>query len=501
MRPKQIIIVGGGTAGWMCANLIAAKWSATGTKITVVESSKIGTLGVGEGSTPFLRNFFAQLNISEKQWMPACDATYKVGIAFPNWCKENHAGSYFHPFYSEIDSQLATEFFTACNQRREGFNCNSQPDHYFVTAYLAHQNKAPKRVQAAAVEVDYAYHFDATKLGLFLKQHALSLGVNLIDDEVTQVNSDAHKITSLITTNHGALNADFFIDCSGFKGLIIQQTLKETLIDYSAYLPNDCAVAIQSSTTDTNLIPSYTLSKGMKHGWRWSIPLQSRTGNGYVYCSDFVNAQDAEQELREEIKDFTSHALHLKWTPGRISQHWKQNCLAVGLSQGFLEPLEAPMLNIAQQTCEAFIDAMDTMHDWEQSRQALNLLINNMIDGTRDYLQAHYKLNSRDDTPYWIYNRENPNQSATLSDIIAAWSAKGRFEQSLLKHHQQLTYRKTSWYCLLAGMQHYPPATKTALRLSHKKQHRAQQQCQHLAALYSDHAHYLQTENMSFNDK
>lgn len=497
MRPKQIIIVGGGTAGWMCANLLAAKWASTGTQITLVESSSIGTLGVGEGSTPFLRTFFAQLNISEEQWMPACDATYKCGITFPNWCSEQANNSYFHPFYSEIDSQLVTDFFSACNQRREGFDCDSHPDHYFVTAYVAQQNKAPKLAQDAQSDIDYAYHFDATKLGLFLKNHGLSLGVKCIDDEVTKVNSGPLGIEALETTQNGILYADFFIDCSGFSGLLIQQTLGEQLIDYSGYLPNNRAVAIQSENAENSVLKSFTLSKGLKHGWRWSIPLQSRTGNGYVYCSDFVSEQAAEQELREEINDFESKALHLHWTPGRINQHWKQNCLAVGLSQGFLEPLEAPMLNIAQQTCEAFIEFVETLTNAEQSRQQFNLLINNMIDGTRDYLQAHYKLNSRTDTPYWVFNRENRVQSAALKDILSAWSISGVFEHSLARHQQLLTYKKTSWYCILAGMHHYSAPTKGALRLTRKKRQRAQQQCQQLAAQFIDQACYLAPKTIS----
>lgn len=491
MQPKHIIIIGGGTAGWMCANLFAHQWLSSGTKITVIESSQIGTVGVGEGSTPFLRQFFAKLNISENIWMPYCDATYKCGIAFPDWCASEQPKSYFHPFYSEIDSATVGDFFSSCNQRKEGFDCPSLPDDYFVTAYLAKQGLAPKTQNEQNTGIDYAYHFDAKKLGDFLRNHACGLGVNLIDDQVLSVESSESGIAALKTEQNGELRADLYIDCTGFKGLLIQQTLGETIQDYSAYLPNNRAVAISSRNSKANKLDSFTLSKGLKHGWMWSIPLQHRTGNGYVYCDQYLSKSEAEKALREELGQSDGEALHLSWTPGRITQHWKKNCLAVGLSQGFLEPLEAPMLNIAQQTIEAFIENFQQGDFSDKYQRRFNDTINNMIDGTRDYLQAHYKLATRTDSQYWLDSRNNPNLSDTLSAILHAWPKTTKFDETLSQHVEKLSYMKTSWYCILAGMGHFEQTTKPSLRLTRKKHQRAITNCEQLASKFLPQQRYL----------
>ena len=498
MQAKNIVIVGGGTAGWMCANLFAQRWAKTGTMITLIESDAIATVGVGEGSTPFLRDFFNTLNIAESQWMPACDATYKCGIAFPQWCESPAPNSYFHPFYSEIDSPVVQDFFTHCNQRRQGFDTPCHPDDYFVTAYLAAQNRCPIPLQKQSLGVDYGYHFDAEKLGQFLREHGQKIGVKRIEDKVLCVDvcadssgadNGSQRIAGLTLQKVGYLAADFFVDCTGFRGLLIQQALGESMLDYSSYLPNDRAVALASEHPNTDCIPSYTLSKGLDHGWMWSIPLQSRVGNGYVYSSDYLDAEQAENALRQEIGLQKDHqqgqALHLSWTPGRINQHWKSNCLAVGLSQGFLEPLEAPMLNLVQQTCEAFIEQIESGKPTAQAQTQFNQLINTLIDGTRDYLQAHYTLNSRTDTDYWCDNRNNKHISETLLAIIDGWQSEGSFDAVLAQHSRHLAYMKTSWYCLLAGMGVFSQAKKPGLRLMNKKHQRAQQHCQKLSERFA----------------
>ncbi len=498
MIPKKIIIVGGGTAGWMCASMLAKKWHAHAVQITLVESKKIGTIGVGEGSTPFLRQFFQSLNISEKEWMPACDATYKCGIAFPDWCGANAPKSYFHPFYSEIDSPLVNDFFNSCQQRREGYNSPCLPDDYFITAYLAQQNKAPYTPKNETLGVDYGYHFDAEKLGNFLSKYAQSLGVRHINDKVSAVKHLDNNIETISTEYHGILRGDLFIDCSGFNGLLIQKTLGETLTSYEKYLPNNRAVAIATQHDDTSQYGTYTLSKALESGWMWSIPLQSRIGNGYVYSSQYLSNEDAEQQLRKALDEYTAPALHLSWTPGRINQHWKGNCLAVGLSQGFLEPLEAPMLNLVQQTCEAYIEYSERFENNAETRSQFNHMINRFIDGTRDYLQAHYAVNSRNDSQYWIDNRNNTHQSTTLKSLINGWKSTESFDAVLARHCNELVYAKTSWYCLFSGMGHYHPHQKGELDLSNQKWQNAKNHCQNLAdkfvnqsALFSPSLEYV----------
>lgn len=479
MIPKSIVIVGGGTAGWMTANLMMHHWQDLGVNITLIESSEIGTIGVGEGSTPFLRYFFETLGIQEKQWMPLCDATFKCGIGFPDWC--NHEGNkhYFHPFYNEIDNQTAVDFMQSCQHRRQGFDTPCLPDDYFATAHLAYQNKAPYDAAKKPIGVDYGYHFDAAKLGAFMAQHAIKLGVERIIDTVDTVYKNAESIRSIETKNHGQFDADLFIDCSGLSGLLIQQTLSEKLISYQDYLPNNRAVAIGTSHDEINGLGSYTVSKGLSAGWMWQIPLQSRVGNGYVYSDKYLTNEQAEQELRQALNNYDSPALHLKWTPGRIENHWKANCLAVGMSQGFLEPLEAPMLNLVQQTVELFIEKCSTSS--EQQKKQYNLTINNLVDGTRDYLQAHYATNSRTDSQYWNDNRNNQHRSSALNGILTSWLSQSNFEMGLADHQDVLVYGKTSWYCLLAGMSYFPNMDKKGLKLIDRKHRRALSYCQQLS--------------------
>lgn len=467
--PKHIVILGGGTAGWMAACLFSHRWGRYATRISLIESKKIGTVGVGEGSTPYLKEFFDTLGIAESTWMPACNATYKCGIRFPDWSNRSGYQSYFHPFYSDQDGAQAKQFFSLCNERRRGQEVHAHPDDFFVSAALSEQCRAPKYKEENAAEPVYAYHFDAELLGRFLRGVALQQGVNHIDDQVERVVQDKRgDIAMLHTQKHGPLRGDFFVDCSGFKGLLIQQTLGEELLSYKNQLFNDSAVAIQTDLSDQNNLSSETQSKALKYGWVWHIPLHNRFGNGYVYSSDYVSEQQAEQELRELLGDKAKgkSALHLHWTPGRIEQHWKKNCVAIGLSQGFLEPLEAPMLFIVQKSIERFIESFEQGGFSQDNQQAFNQEINNMIDGTRDYLQAHYAVNSRDDTAYWQDNRQNPNRSDTLNSILETWTSSANFDQVLHDCMDKLAYLKTSWYCLLAGKAHFHP---TALNGIDKK--------------------------------
>jgi hypothetical protein len=210
-----------------------------------------------------------------------------------------------------------------------------------------------------------------------------------------------------------------------------------------------------------------------------------------VYSSDYISEQQAEKRLREELNEHDAPALHLRWTPGRISQHWKGSCLAIGLSQGFLEPLEAPMLNQTQQSCEAFIEYCEQEGNMQQKQAQFNQTINQLIDGTRDYLQAHYVLNDRNDSQYWLDNRNNTQRSKALNTIIDGWKNTGSFESALAQHSDELVYAKTSWYCIFAGMGCFQPASKTALRLTQKKHGRAQQHCQQLTAHFVDHTDFL----------
>ncbi|MEO0574711.1 MAG: tryptophan halogenase family protein [Pseudomonadota bacterium] len=491
----DILIVGGGTAGWMAANLLQHLWADKGVNVTLIESTVVGTVGVGEGTTPRVKDYFDLLGVPESEWMPACNATYKVGINFPGWSNETGYESYCHPFYSQIDADGANMFFQNCNLRREGYAVSSHPDSYFVSSHLGRNCRAPIGKQPLAHQKFYGYHFDAALLGAYLRQRATDLGVTLIDDYIVDVaQHEDGSIASVTTQENGTHKASFFIDCSGFKGLLIRQTLDEPYVSYRDALFNDAAVAMPTPIVDRENIPAETVSAAMQCGWAWHIPLSERFGNGYVYCSDYISAEEAEAELRGVLGSAAADAkaLHLKWQPGTIKQHWKKNCLALGLSQGFLEPLEAPMLNVIQFTLESFAKRFEDQGFSPNAPEDYNDVVNGLVDGTRDYLQAHYLASNRDDTAYWRDVRANPNMSDSLREIVTAWDSTGSFDNAVGRKLDRHPYKRASWYCLFSGLGRYDAADKKALRSPEKNHRRCHDSCEQAVQQYHEHGAYLE---------
>lgn len=466
---RHIAIVGGGTAGWMTANLLAQRWCQLGVKITLIESADIGIIGVGEGSTPFLRQFFHQLDIPESEWMPTCNATYKCGIRFPNWSSVPGYEEYVHPFFNQQDVTIGNEFFSNACLRRRGIDADANPQDFFIAAELARQKKAPvylpRPAHLAIPATDYAYHFDAGLLGQFLKAHAKKLGVLHQIDTVAQVKIHENgDIAQLIMHSGAMVSADVFVDCSGFKGLLINEALGEPFISYKENLFNDRAIAISTALDSADAISSETVSTALRHGWAWQIPLTNRYGNGYVYASDFVTDEQAEQELRQHLgaAAHNKEARHLKMRLGRIEQHWRNNCLAIGLSQGFIEPLEATALMLIQFSVVNFIAMIEQDNFSRRNQARFNQGINQMFEGVRDYVVAHYQLNTRNDSGYWRENRAHKNISDRLASILEVWNKGRDFEAELTSHGDALMYQRPSWYCILAGMGRFPSRLQAA---------------------------------------
>lgn len=460
---QHIVIVGGGSAGWMAANMLAHQWGPRAARITLLESSDIGIIGVGEGSTPYLRQFFARLNISEAEWMPACNASYKCGIRFPNWSEVQGYESYVHPFFNQADLAIGSEFFTNACLRRRGSEVDANPQDFFIAAELARQRHAPhylpRKDGKPNEATDYAYHFDAGLLGQFLRQHALKLGVSHLIGTVSQVRQlENGDIQALQLADGSVLDGDLFIDCSGFRGLLINETLGEPFLSFADNLFNDRAIAIPTALPEDEDIPSETVSSALKHGWTWQIPLSHRFGNGYVYASSFVSDEAAEQELRAFLGPAAEGqtARRLQMRVGRVAQHWRNNCLAIGLSQGFIEPLEATALMLIQFSVELFIAEMEQGQFSRQRQAPFNRRINQMFEGVRDYVVTHYQVNTRGDSDYWRENRANRKISDRLASILEVWDRGGDFESELTRHGDDLMYIRPSWYCLLAGMGRFP---------------------------------------------
>lgn len=496
MNPEQrtILVVGGGTAGWMSALHLAHAWRDRDIGIALVESARIGTVGVGEGTTPLIKEFFDRLGIPESEWMPACNATYKCGISFPDWATEPGYQSYFHPFFSDLDRAHVQHFWDNCNLRRAGHEVPAHPDPYFVSTAMVRQYRCPIARTPGTRDSVYGYHFDAALMGQYFKRKAIERGVRFIEDTVLEARLHENgEVAAVVTENHGELAADWFVDCTGFRGLLIQQALGQEVRSMRDYMFNNAAIAMPTPLPDRERIPSETVSRALRHGWVWHIPLMSRMGNGYVYCSDYVSADEAEAEFRALLGAAAEgvDALHLKWQPGRLDRHWHRNCVAVGLAQGFLEPLEALMINVIQRTIEGFTEALESADFEPRWQDRFNDYVNGFIDGIRDYLQLHYKLNTRTDTPYWEDARANPHLSDHLATILGAWDQGQDFDRVLFDHINQQVYPRTSWYCMLAGMGRFPPATQPALRLPTRQQQRAAAASEARAADFWPHGEYL----------
>jgi glycine/D-amino acid oxidase-like deaminating enzyme len=453
----SIVVIGGGTAGWMTALTLARSLAGQDVTITVLESPSVGIIGVGEGSTPWLRGFFEGLGIEEAEWMPACDATYKCGISFDGWSTKPGFGSYFHPFASMLDNLTMTQFVHNVETRVGGADLEAHPDRFFIAARLAARSLAPKPAENFPFDIWHGYHFDATLLGQFLQKKALERGVHHRSCHVTHATTDASgNIAAVHIRDDEPISADLYVDCSGFAGLLIDQTLRTPYVSFSANLFNDAAVAMPVPISGP--IPSQTVSTALKHGWAWKIPLTSRYGNGYVYSTRYCSPEQAEFELRERLGllDADVPVRHLKMKCGRVTQHWNGNCLAVGLAQGFIEPLEATALYFVQHTAEAFAAVLARGDLGEAVRQQFNRQVNELFEGTRDYIVTHFKTNTRRDTEYWRDNAANLNISDSLKKLYSLWMsgksiAAGVREQAIGKG-----YPVFSWYSIMAGMGIFP---------------------------------------------
>lgn len=454
---QKILILGGGTAGWMAANLIAKNLnhaSRTGpqVEVCVLESPEIGVVGVGEGSTPQLKALFDQLGIAESDWMPKCNATYKNGIRFKGWSEKPGFDEYFHPFPAKTDRDTAQAFVYNNYLRRQNIDVEVHPNKFFLPAFLAASNLGPKPDDNFPFPVSYGYHFDAYLVGEVLKENALKLGVQHLQATVDQVSLTPNgDIRSLSTTEGDEVAADFFIDCSGFASVLIGKTLNVAFSDFSANLFNDSAVVIPTETNGE--IASQTTATAMAAGWAWSIPLTNRTGNGYVYSARHLDSDAAETELRTTLGLLESevHARHLKMRVGQRQQHWFRNCLAVGLSQGFIEPLEATALHLAQDTIQSFTDYFAASKTSEVDKHNFNNAISARFEGIRDYIVCHYKVNSRTDSAYWRECAENTNLSPSLASILDVWNAGEDLTVEIERQGIGRYYPVISWHCLLSG--------------------------------------------------
>ena len=455
---KHIVVVGGGTSGWMTALLLSASTFGARLKVTVLESPTTDIVGIGEGSTPWLRGFFDSLGIDESEWMPACNATYKSGTTFDGWCTRPGYESYFHPFPSMLDHLVMPQFLRNVHARLNGADVPAHPDRFFMSQRVAVEGRAPRPAHEFPFDLGYGYHFDSTLLARFLHLKALQRGVVHVARPMHGATLDARgDIRSLELDGGDSLAADFFVDCSGFASLLIGQALKTPYVSFASGLFNDAAIAL-SAPGDAGPLASHTVSTGLKHGWAWRLPLTSRSDNGYVYSSAHVSADAAETELRTRLGllDADVPTRHLKMRTGRHAKHWSRNCVAVGASQGFIEPLEATELLFVQRAAASLVDVLERGDLGEAAQAAFNDGLNAHVDGMRDYIVTHYKSNSRTDTDYWRANAANNALSQPLQLLLKTWLSSQPIAPGIDDGTFGAGCATLSWYCLLAGVGVFP---------------------------------------------
>ncbi|HEX4273256.1 MAG TPA: tryptophan halogenase family protein [Rhizomicrobium sp.] len=401
-RIRSIVIAGGGTAGWIAAATLAKVFRGAGPTITLVESEEIGTIGVGESTIPPIVGFNRWLGLDEKQFIRETHATIKLGIAFPDWSHIGH--DYFHPFGPIGVPMDMVAFHHFWLRRRQESDATALTE-YSLNAIAARTGRSPQPAadpQNPANRLAYAYHFDASLYAAFLRRRAEAAGVKRQEGKIVDVKLRGEDgfIQSLTLADGSSLEADFFIDCTGFRGLLIEGALQAGYEDWRQWLPCDRAVAV-ACEGDGALQP-YTRATAQDAGWQWRIPLQHRTGNGYVYCSRHISDDQAAQTLLGGLEGAAAGEPRvLRFTTGRRRKFFYKNCLALGLAAGFIEPLESTSIHLIQSGISRLMGCFPHRGFDPRDAEEYDRLTAMEYQQTRDFIVLHYKLTTRQDTPLW----------------------------------------------------------------------------------------------------
>ncbi len=475
---RSILVVGGGTAGWLSATYL--RRALPDVKVTLVESSDIPTIGVGEATIPTLVQTFRFLGLEEEEWMPKCNATFKTAIRFSGWRKPAPGQAehvYWHPFFKRgvplVVNPYQSPYFPeigegiplmhywlqrhlAGDREPFAFACNEGPA-------LCEALKSPRFKDKPEYELRSAYHFDAGLVAEVLKDVGRDRGVEHVVATVAGVLLDERGWIDRIKLEGGReLKADLYLDCSGFRGLLINQALQEPFLSDSGSLFNDSAIAIQSrhKAAEEGLEP-YTSAIARSAGWIFKIPLYHRLGTGYVYSSKFLSQDEAEREFRDwlgwrgkdaEGKDLAAN--YIKIRVGRTRRPWVNNCVAVGLASCFLEPLESTGIFFSEFALASLVSLFPDRRMAEPLRRAYNDAIRACYEETRDFIVMHFVLTDREDTPYWRAVRHETKVPDTLQERLEL------FRESLptmMLRDKFGVFRENNYACILTGMGHLPP--------------------------------------------
>ncbi|MCB1606051.1 MAG: tryptophan 7-halogenase [Xanthomonadales bacterium] len=452
-RIRKIVIVGGGTAGWMTAATLA-KLLQRKVEIELVESEQIGTVGVGEATIPQIRLFNATLGLDEDEFVRRTQGTFKLGIEFVDWTRVGHA--YHHAFGAVGGRDLGLVQFYQYWIKQQLNGGIDEIGAYTFNAIAARQNRfmRPAQIQNSPLSnIAYAFHFDAGLYARFLREFSERLGVVRSEGMVKQtlLNAESGFIEAIVLDDERRISGDLFIDCSGFRGLLIEQALHTGYEDWRHWLPCDRALAVPCESAG-ELMP-YTRSTAREAGWQWRIPLQHRTGNGYVYCSEFISDDEAAAKLTSRLDGRPqAEPRPLRFVTGMRKRFWNRNCVAIGLSSGFMEPLESTSIHFIQSSISKLISLFPDRHFAQATIDEYNRQVQFEFERSRDFLILHYKATERRDSPFW----ERCAAMAipdTLNEKIQLFRDSGR----IYREHEEL-FTEASWLQVLLGQAVMPRA-------------------------------------------
>jgi tryptophan halogenase len=450
-RVRELVIVGGGTSGWMTAAAMS-KVLGPGYSITLVESEEIGTVGVGEATIPMIKLFNQALELDEADFVRRTKGSFKLGIEFVNWGQLGD--SYVHGF-GKIGQDLGTVAFHHYWLKAHQMGKAGPMDDYSINTAAARHNKfmpaVTDRPNSPLADIGYAYHFDAGLYARYLREYSEKRGVKRIEGKVKQVEQrpDDGFISAVVLESGERVSGQLFVDCSGFRGLLIEQTLNTGYEDWTHWLPCDRAAAVQCTTTQA--ITPYTRSTAQEAGWQWRIPLQHRVGNGYVFSSKFISEDEATAKLlsRLEGEPLMTPKI-LKFVTGKRRKFWNKNVVAIGLASGFMEPLESTSIHLIQSAIARLTAFWPHQGFDAKDIEEFNAHSDFEFEKIRDFLILHYCVTERTDTPFWNYVR-TMDLPESLKRKMALFQSNGR----VFRQAEEL-FAEPSWIQVMIGQRMMP---------------------------------------------
>jgi tryptophan halogenase len=445
-RLRNIVIVGGGTAGWMTAAALGRFLKDGHTQVTLIESEEIGTVGVGESTIPQINIFNRMLGLDENEFVRRTKATFKLAIEFVDWKAIGH--SYYHPF-GPFGLDMEGVSFHAYWLRLKAMGEAADLGEYSLEALAAAQSKfmrANQQPNSPLGSIAHAYHIDAGLYARFLRDYAQARGVRRQEGKIVEVHQRAADgFIEAVTLQSGQrIEGDLFIDCSGFRGLLIEQTLKTGFEDWSHWLLNDRAVAVPCELGGSR--QPVTRATARPAGWQWRIPLQHRLGNGYAFSSAHISEDEATAYLLANLDGAPLiEPFALRFKAGRRLKSWNKNVVAIGLSAGFMEPLESQSIHLIQVGIARLLAMFPDKRFQQPDIDRFNRVMQFEYEKIRDFLILHFKATRRNDTAYWDYLRDMPIPDY-LADKIAVFESHGR----VFRENEEL-FTDTSWFAVMVG--------------------------------------------------